>query len=42
MILGTQIHFYGTVIDMLLMLVPAAIGVGLVLKGAFTKKQEKE
>ncbi len=38
-ILGTQIHFHGSVLDMLLMLIPAAVGAGLVLKGAFTKKE---
>ncbi len=41
-ILGTQLHFHGTVIDLLLMLVPAAVGAGLVLKGAFTKKEKEE
>lgn len=39
-ILGTHIHFYGNVLDILLMLIPAAVGAGLVLKGAFTKKEE--
>lgn len=38
-ILGTHILFRGSVLDLLLMLVPAAVGAGLVLKGVFTKKE---
>lgn len=37
LILGTRLSFHGTLLDMLLMLVPAAIGAGLLLKAVFTK-----
>ena len=39
-ILGTRLHFVGSVVDLLLSLLPAAVGVGLVLKGIFTKKTD--
>ena len=38
-ILGTQLSFTGSVLDLFLMLVPAAVGAGLLLR-AFLKKQE--
>lgn len=38
-ILGSQIYFSGKVIDLLLMLVPAAAGAGLLLRAAFMKKE---
>ncbi len=38
LILGTRLSFTGSVLDLFLMLVPAAVGVGLVLRGAFLKK----
>lgn len=38
-ILGSQIIFGGKVIDLLLMLVPAAAGAGLLLRAAFMKKE---
>ena len=40
-ILGTQLHFHGTLLDMFLMLIPAAVGAGLLLR-ALTMKKEKE
>ena len=39
-ILGTRISFQGSVIDIFLMLVPAAIGAGLIIKALFTKEKE--
>ena len=38
-ILGTQLSFIGSLLDLFLMLVPAAVGVGLVLRAAFLKKE---
>ena len=38
-ILGTQLAFTGSVLDLFLMLIPAAAGAGLLLR-AFLKKQE--
>ena len=38
-ILGTHIVYHGQVLDLLLTLVPAAVGVGLLIKGALTKKE---
>lgn len=38
---GTHIHFHGSVPDLLLVLIPAALGAGLVLKGAFTKNEKE-
>ena len=40
-ILGTHIVFYGKVLDLLLMLVPAAVGAGLLIKGFLTKKEKE-
>ena len=40
-LLGTQLHFHGTLLDMFLMLIPAAVGAGLLLR-ALTMKKEKE
>lgn len=37
-LLGTRIHFSGSVLDIFLMLVPAAIGTGLIIKALFTKE----
>ena len=37
-LLGAELHFHGTTVDLLLMLVPAAVGAGLAIKGALTKK----
>ena len=39
-ILGTQLAFVGSLLDLFLMLVPAAVGVGLTLRAAFMKKPE--
>ena len=41
-ILGSHITFHGQVLDLLLMLVPAAVGAGLILKAVFLKKEEKK
>lgn len=38
MILGTHLSFHGSLLDMFLMLVPAAIGVGLLLRAVMLKK----
>ena len=38
---GARIHFHGSAPDLLLMPIPAAVGAGLVLKGAFTKKEKE-
>ena len=38
MILGTRLSFHGSLLDMFLMLVPAAIGVGLLLRAVMLKK----
>ena len=40
MILGTRLAFTGSLLDLFLMLVPTAVGVGLVLRAAFAKKAE--
>lgn len=37
-ILGTHLSFIGSLLDLFLMLVPAAVGAGLVLRAAFLKK----
>ena len=37
-ILGTSLHFSGSVLDLFLMLIPAALGAGLLLRGALSKK----
>ena len=39
-ILGSHIIFRGKLIDLLLMLVPAAAGAGLLLRAAFMKKEK--
>ena len=36
-ILGTELHYTGTVLDLFLITVPAAVGAGLVLRGMFIK-----
>ena len=38
-ILGTHLVFNASVLDMLLMLVPAAVGAGLLLRALFMKKE---
>ena len=40
-ILGTQLSYYGSLLDLFLMLVPAAVGAGLMLR-AMMMKPEKE
>lgn len=40
-ILGTELYYHGSVLDLFLMLVPAAVGAGLVLR-ALLMKPEKE
>ena len=40
-VLGTQLYFTGTLLDLFLILVPAAVGAGLVLR-ALLMKQEKD
>lgn len=40
MILGTRLAFTGSLLDLFLMLVPAAAGAGLVLRAVFAKKTE--
>lgn len=40
-ILGIQPRFHGNLADLLLALIPAAVGAGLVLKGTFTKKEKE-
>ena len=40
MILGTRLAFTGSLLDMFLMLIPFAVGVGLVLRGVFMKKAD--
>ena len=37
-VLGTQLSFIGSLLDLFLMLVPAALGAGLILRAAFIKK----
>ncbi|MBR3298367.1 MAG: hypothetical protein IKI64_04095 [Clostridia bacterium] len=37
LILGTRLSFHGTLLDMFLMLVPAAVGAGLLIKALITK-----
>ena len=37
-ILGTHLAYVGSVLDLFLMLAPAAIGAGLILRAAFMKK----
>ena len=39
LILGTRLSFHGTLLDMFLMLVPAAIGAGMLIKAAFMKEK---
>ena len=39
-ILGTQLTFTGKVLDLFLILVPAAVGAGLVLRAATLKKED--
>ena len=41
-ILGTELHYYGSLLDMFLMLVPAAVGAGLVLRGMLMKPESEE
>jgi hypothetical protein len=39
LILGTHLYFaYATLIDILLVLVPVIVGVGLIIQSAFSKK----
>ncbi|MBQ3482062.1 MAG: hypothetical protein IJH48_07080 [Oscillospiraceae bacterium] len=40
-VLGTQLSYYGSVLDLFLMLIPAAVGAGLVLR-AMMMKAEKD
>lgn len=40
-ILGTQLHYHGSVLDLFLMLVPAAVGAGLVLRALLMKTEKK-
>lgn len=37
-VLGTHLHFSGSVLDLFLMLAPAAVGTGLVLRAMFMKE----
>ncbi len=37
-ILGTRLHYMGSVLDLFLMLIPAAVGAGLLLRGVFSQK----
>ena len=37
-ILGTRLHFTGSVLNLFLMLIPSAVGAGLLLRGGFSKK----
>lgn len=39
LILGTRLSFHGALLDMFLMLVPAAVGAGLLIKAVFTKEK---
>ena len=39
LILGTRLSFHGTLLDMFLMLVPAAVGAGMLIKAAFMKEK---
>ena len=38
-ILGTQLTFTGSLLDLFLMLAPAVVGLGLILRGALRKKK---
>lgn len=37
-ILGTHLHYYGSLLDLFLILAPAAVGVGLVLRSMLSKE----
>ena len=39
-ILGTQLTYTGSLLDLFLMLVPAVVGLGLILRAAINKKKE--
>ena len=39
-ILGTNLSFVGSLLDLLLMLIPAAVGAGLILRAVFMKKDD--
>lgn len=41
-VLGTQLSYYGSLLDLFLMLVPAAIGAGLALRGLLMKPAKEE
>ena len=41
-VLGTQLSYYGTLLDLFLMLVPAAVGAGLLLRGMLMKPEKEE
>ncbi len=40
-ILGTQLSYFGSLLDLFLMLIPAAIGAGLVLRAMMMKPEKK-
>ena len=40
-ILGTQLNYIGSLLDLFLMLVPAAVGAGLILRALLTKKEKE-
>ena len=41
-ILGTQLTFTGSLLDLFLMLVPAVVGLGLILRASLNRKKEEE
>ncbi len=40
-VLGTELYYHGSVLDLFLMLVPAAVGAGLVLRALMMKPEKK-